>query len=186
MAKLSGLSQYFDPGLTLGGVPGRDGSEREYVVPLPDAELGLWCQLLAEAGGRIHAASTEEEMQAAIGRIEALPELKGDDLTLAQRTLGAAYQAMMADGVSHPHIQYCGATAYAWIVGGEEAAERYWKSGGRPEAWGPVPNRADRRAGRTSTGAAGGTRTPASTSGTTSPSRSSGRGRARGSRGRRS
>ncbi|WP_425413414.1 DUF7426 family protein [Micromonospora pallida] len=26
------------------------------------------------------------------------------------------------------------ATAYLWIIAGEEAAQRYWTSGGRPEA----------------------------------------------------
>ncbi len=187
MAKLSGLSEFFRPGLELGGVPGRDEVERSYVVPLPSAELGLWCQLLAEQGGRIHSASTAEEMQEIITAIEAeLPELGADAKTMAQKVLGSAYAAMMADGVDHLSIQYCGNTAYAWIVGGEEAAERYWKSGGQPgEAQRPA-NRQERRAGRTNTGAANATKQPASTSGTRSPTRSSRRGRARGTRGQRS
>ena len=188
MAKLSGLSQYFTPGLELCDVPGADGVGRAYVVPLASAELGLWCQMVAEVSGRIHAASTTDEIKDVVDRIERdLPDLDGGPLTMAQRTLGGAYDQMTADGVSHQHIQFCGATAYAWIVGGEEAAERYWKSGGRPgEAAGPA-NRAARRAvGRTSSAAAAATNTPASTSGTRSRSGSSRNGRGRGSRGRKS
>jgi hypothetical protein len=188
VAKLSGLGNYFNPGLELGGVPGRDDVERDYVVPLASAELGLWCQMVAEVSGRIHAASTPDEIKDVVDRIENdLPDLDGGPLTMAQRTLGKAYDQMVADGVSHAHIQYCGATAYAWIVGGEEAAERYWTSGGRLGEAARPANRQERRAvGQTSTAAANGTNTPASTSGTRSPNRSSGSGRARRSRGRKS
>ncbi|MFG2059664.1 hypothetical protein ACGFI9_37200 [Micromonospora sp. NPDC048930] len=178
-AKLGDLDEYWSPGLTL-TVKGK-----EYTVPLASAELGLWCRRIAQITGDIHGASTEAEMQAAVARIEALPDLPGD-LSLEERVLGPVYQQMVDDKVEDPYIQFSGQTGYIWIIAGEEAAERYWTSGGRPEAWGPVPNRADRRAGRTSTGAAGTTKPQASTSGTTSPTRSSGRGRARGSRGRRS
>lgn len=174
MAKLSGLSQYFDPGLTLGGVPGRDGVEREYVIPLPSAELGLWCQQAATAAGRIQAASTEAEVREAVERVNALPELDSA-LSLGQKVLGTAYAQMMGDGVAHPYIQVCAGTAYVWIVAGEDQAEQYWRSGGRPNPPGPA-NREQRRAaaksGGTSGGAAGKTRTPASGSGTRSPRKS--------------
>lgn len=164
---LADLDEYFAPGLTL-TVLGK-----KYVVPLPSAELGLWCQRVAQAGGAIHAAATPAEAQAAIDRVNALPELDGD-LTLAQRVLGAVYEQLAADKVPHPYIEYCGATAYVWIIAGEEAAERYWTSGGRPEALSPTPaNRAERRAaGKTSTAAAATTRTPVSSSGTKSPRKS--------------
>ncbi|MEU8821800.1 hypothetical protein [Actinoplanes sp. NPDC048796] len=184
MAKLGSLGEYFNPGLEL-TVPDKDGVERDYVVPLASAELGLWCQLLAEQGGRIHSASTAEEMQEVIAAIEAeLPELGVDAKTMAQRCLGTAYAEMMADGVSHLHIQYCGNTAYAWIVGGEEAAERYWRSGGQlGEAQRPANRQERRAAGRTNTASANGTPSPASTRTTKSRSRSSGRGRGRATRG---
>lgn len=188
MAKLDGLGDYFSPGLELGGVPGADGTLHSYVVPLPTAELGLWCQVLAEASGRINAASSPEEMQEIIDRAEkSMPDIAVDARTMAQRILGTAYDQMMADGVPHHYIQFCGNTAYAWIVGGEEPAERYWKSGGQlGEARRPANRQEHRAAGRTSTDAAGATNTPASTSGTRSPSRSSRNGRAKGSPGRRS
>jgi hypothetical protein len=188
VAKLSGLAEYFDPGLELCDVPGRGGIKRDYVVPLASAELGLWCQMVAEVSGRVHAASSAAEIQEIVDRIEReLPDLGDSGRTMAQRTLGDTYLQMMADGVSHAHIQYCGNTAYAWIVGGEEAAERYWTSGGRPgEAHRPA-NRQERRAvGRTNTAVASGTSTQASTSGTTSRTGSSRSGRARGGRGRKS
>lgn len=163
--KLDDLDQYLNPGLIL-TVKGR-----EYTVPLPSAELGLWCRRGTVAMGDINAASTDAEMQAAVDRMQQLPALPGEDLTMSQRMLGTAYAEMVADGVEDPYIEFCGHTAYIWIIAGEEAAARWWQSGGRPEAQGP-PNRAARRAvakaGATSTGEAGGTPSPASTSGTTS------------------
>jgi hypothetical protein len=150
--KLGALGEFFSPGLTL-TVPGADGTERDYVVPLVSAELGLWCRLTA-AGER-----------------EQLPELPDGDMTLTQRVLGSAYDQMRADGVADVHIEFCSETAYIWIISGEEAAELYWKSGGDPERL-ARGNRADRRAaakaGGTSTAGDGETKPPASTSGTRS------------------
>lgn len=179
--KLGELDEYFNPGLELTVL------EREYVVPLPSAELGLWCQRVAAATGAINEASSEAEVQAAVDRVEALPELDGD-LTLAQRTLGETYDQMAADGVPHPYLEFCGQTAYIWIIAGEDAAKRYWTSGGHPEASRPTPNRAERRAqiGGSRTDAAESTPKPGSTSGTTSRTTSRKRGRGKGSRGRRS
>jgi hypothetical protein len=188
MAKLSGLSEYFNPGLELADVPGRDDQLHSYVVPLPSAELGLWCQMMAEAAGRIHSSSTADEMQKIIDLIEEeIPDLAVDTKTMAQRVLGDTYAQMVADGVDHFHIQFCGATAYAWIVGGEEAAERYWKSGGRAgEAPGPANRQERRAAGRTSTASGNATRSRASTRTTKSPSKSPKPTKATASRGRRS
>jgi hypothetical protein len=182
MAKKFGdLDEYWSPGLTL-TVKGK-----EYTVPLASAELGLWCRRIAQITGDVHAASTEADMQAAVARIEALPELPGGgDISLPERVLGPVYQQMAADGVEDPYIQFSGQAAYLWIIGGEEAAERFWTSGGHPEALGPTNRQERRAAGQTSTGGANGTRTPASTSGTRSPKMSGGSGRARRSRGRRS
>lgn len=164
--RLDDLDQYWSPGLTL-TVRGRD-----YTLPLPSAELGLWCRRLAEVTGEVHNASSEQEIQAAVARIEALPQLPGD-LSLPERVLGDVYQQMAADQVPDPHIQFCGQTGYIWIIGGEDAAERYWTTGGRPEAQRPT-NRKERRAqnrartGGNRTAGDGKTPPPASTSGTTS------------------
>lgn len=178
-ARLDDLDAYWSPGLTL-TVRGR-----EYVVPLASAELGLWCRRLAQITGEVHTASTEAEMQAAVERIEALPVLPGGpDLSLPERVLGPVYQQMADDKIEDPYIQFCGQTAYIWIIGGEEAAERFWVSGGRPEGQGPTNRKERRAAGRSSTGAAGKTRTPASTSGTRSPKKSAASKAAKPSRGR--
>lgn len=183
--KLTGLSKFFDPGLELSLPTGRGDEERPYVIPLASAETGLWCQMAAQAGAAMHRAldenSTEAEMQAAIERVEAMPAEGVGAPTLAQRTLGTAYDKMVADGIADAYIQFAGATAFAWIVGGEEQAERFWRSGGNPKAGSPA-NRAERRAEAkhtTSTGRADATRSAASTSGTTSRTRSRRSGRAR-------
>lgn len=169
--KLGDLGKYFDPGLTL-TVLGK-----EYQVPLASAELGLWVRLCANAAGDINAASSEQEMRAAIERLKNLPELPGGkDVTLEERVLGDVYQQMVDDQVADAYIQFCGATAYVWILAGEDKAAAYWQSGGRPEAPRPA-NRQARRAetrGQTSTAAGTATRSPASTSGTKSPRKSSG------------
>lgn len=172
MGKFQDLDGYFDPGLTL-TVKGK-----EYVLPLPSAELGLWCRRIAQTAGEVDAASTREEIEAAAeranARIEVLPELPGD-LTFPERVLGDAYQQMVADGVPDPYIEFCATTAYIWIIADEDTAERYWTSGGRPESV-ARGNRAERRAaarsGRTSTGGDAATHTPASTSGTSSRKKS--------------
>lgn len=182
--KLADLGRYFDPGLTL-TVLGK-----EYTLPLPSADLGLWCRLVAQVAGDVNAASTDEEMQAAVDRIDALPGLPGGkDVTLPERVLGDVYAQMVTDQVPDPFIQMCGSTAYVWILAGEDKAAEFWTSGGRPEALSPA-NRQTRRAqrGQTSTGAANATRAPASTSGTTSRKTSSGStpAKAAASRGKRS
>jgi hypothetical protein len=180
MGKFGDLDEYFDPGLTL-TVLGR-----EYTLPLPSAELGLWCRRATQMAGGLDSASTDEEIQAAAELAVDLPPLPGE-MTFHERLLGVVYQQMMANQVPDPYIQFCASVAYIWIVGGEDMAERYWRAGGRPEARGP-DNRADRRAAtrKTSMGEASATPTPASTSGTSTPTRSGRSGRGRGSRGRRS
>lgn len=159
------IAEYFSPGLVL-TVLGK-----EYTVPLPSAELGLWCRAVAALTGELSGSSTPEEMQAAVAKVEKLPKLEGDeDLTLSQRMLGTAYADLVADKVKDPYVEFCAATAYIWVISGEEQAARYWQQGGRPEAPRPA-NRASRRAASTGakgTAAASGTRSPASTSGTRS------------------
>lgn len=183
MAKFGELTKYLKPEheMTVKG--------KTYVLPLVTGDLGVWCRLLAQMTGELHAASSEEEMRAAIERISDLPELPGGpNVDLANRMLGPVYQEMLADGVEDPYIQFCAATAYIAVIAGDAKAEEYWNSGGNlPEARGPG-NRAERRAKTrtTSTGADAGTPSRASTSGTSTRQRSGSSGRARRSRGRRS
>lgn len=180
MATFGELDRYLDPGLDL-TVKGT-----VYTVPLPSGALGLWCQRIAHAAGAIRTAETPEEVRAAIQQIEALPEMAGT-MTLPERVLGEMYGQLVADAVEHPYIQFCGETAFIWIVNGEDAARRHWESGGRPEASGPA-NRQARRASiqTTGTGEASGTKPPGFSSGTNSRRKSPRRGGARRSRGSKS
>ena len=62
------------------------------------------------------------------------------------------YDELVADGVDHARIKFVAATVMAWIVSDEDAAERYWRAGGRP---GEAPSRAERRTSSTSTSTTG-------------------------------
>lgn len=171
--KLGGLAQLLDPGLVLGGVPPFE--DREYRVPLPSSEVGLWIRATVSAGAGVYLADTEAQIAQAAEKLAELPEM--GDGNLSQLVLGAVYDAMVADGVSHPHVEFCTNTAVLWIVGGcgpegERLAAEYWHSGGNPEAL-ARGNRANRRAavkaaGKTPTAAVTATRPRASTSGTKS------------------
>ena len=179
MTKFDDITQYYDPGLEL-TVKGK-----EYRVPLPSAELGLWCRTMM-AVSEIDNDSTAEQLRAAAEQVAKLPPLPGPK-TMPEHLLGSVHGQMVTDGVEDPFIDFCAMTVFFWIIGGEDVARRYWISGGRPEARGPG-NRASRRANtqKTGTAAASATPTPASTSGTSSRPRSGRKGRGRGSRGRRS
>lgn len=185
MAKLKDLDEYFDPGLELSGIPPL--LDKEYRLPLPSGELGLWCRRIAQTAGEVTAASSDEELQETAERAHTrasdLPQLPGD-LSFEERLLGPALAAMLADSVPDPYIQFCAQVAYIWIVGGADAAERYWVCGGRPERL-ARGNRAERRANgqKTNTGAASATPSQGSTNGTSSRPKSRRRGGAARSRG---
>ncbi len=157
--RLGDLDEFFDPGLEL-TVAGRP-----YRIDPPSAEVGLWCERVAMAAGGVREAKTEAEMKAAMARVEDVPDLGDHNMSLAQRVLGPTYAQLVDDDVDHHRVRFIGATAFIWIISGEDDASRYWQSGGRPEA--PAPNRAARRA-TTSTAAASTTRSRGSTSGTKS------------------
>ena len=158
MAKFGSLEEFFDPGFTL-TVLGR-----EYTLPLPSAELGLWCRTLTESVA-VYETAGEDDRGAAFERIARLPDLDGD-LSIWERLLGPVYQQMIDHKVPDPYIQFCAWTALLNIVHGEETAQRFWESGGRPEALGPA-NRQERRAAQRAAGhdTGGAATTPPPTSG---------------------
>ncbi|GIE29959.1 hypothetical protein Ait01nite_030040 [Actinoplanes italicus] len=137
---------------------------RTYEVPPASAELGLWCRSIYSAG----VAEDEDEEREARALAPKLP----GSMTLSQRVLGPVWDAMVRDGVEDEYIEFCGSTAFIWIVRGEEAAELFWKSAGDPGKLQSPANRQERRAaertGATSTGGASETPSPGSTSGTRS------------------
>ncbi|MBM0275321.1 DUF7426 family protein [Micromonospora tarensis] len=176
--QLGQIDQVFDPALVLpiGG--------KEYRVEDVPALLGLYCQRVWASGVAVAQAVRVGEdgdtaaAQRAVDGINRIPLPPGVDegTPLHVAVLGDTYQRMLDDGVSGRWIQHAGMTTIAWLAAGDEVAEMYWASAGRPEA--PAPNREQRRRGgaSSSTGAANKTRSPASTSGTSS--------RRRGNRGR--
>ncbi len=137
---------------------------KAYTIQPVDGLTGLWCQRLAEVAGGVHTAETDEEMAAAVARVEALPKLEGE-LTLVERMLGDLYNELIADGVHHEAIKVLGKAAYIWVIADAEKAKRFLDAGGRPESL--APNRAARRQSRATAGAKS-TRKPASTSTTKS------------------
>lgn len=133
--------------------------DRVYVVPAPDAELGLWCQRMISAGLMIQAGQTPPD------NMPALTLDDGDEEALYRRMLGDTYNELINDAVSWPRIQLIGQTALLWIGSGRPLAEEFWNSGGDPEAFPPLrkPSR-----GSTSTAGVRTTKRPASTTGTKS------------------
>ncbi|PRX66103.1 hypothetical protein B0I32_106239 [Nonomuraea fuscirosea] len=145
MAKLKALDEFFDDTLTL------PVSGSEYTIPAPDAETGLLCQRLMQAG--VAAAAGQQT------DLSDLADLDDDEETdLYKRCLGPVYDALVADKVSWPKIKHCGVTAFLWIAADLDTAMRFWDAGGVPEAMAP-----DRAA---SEAAASTTRSRGSTSGT--------------------
>jgi hypothetical protein len=119
--------------------------------------------------GELGELDTPEEVAAVQAKIEALPKLPGGAKDLPSQTLGADLVAeLIADRLEDQYIQFLGMLGYVWIVAGEEAAERWYVSGGRPEALRPTNRAARRAAGKSNTGAATKTPRPVSSSGTRS------------------
>ncbi|MCZ7376550.1 DUF7426 family protein [Micromonospora sp. WMMC250] len=175
--QLGQIDAVFDPALVLpiGG--------REYRVEDVPALLGLYCQRVWASGVAVAQATRVGRdgdlaaAQRALDGVNRIPPPPGvtEGTPLHVAVLGDTYQQMLADGVSGRWIQHAGMTVIAWLAAGDEVAEMYWASAGRPEA--PAPNRAARRGGASSsTGGANKTPSPGSTSGTNS--------RRRGNRGR--
>ncbi|MEV4806761.1 hypothetical protein AB0K18_42775 [Nonomuraea sp. NPDC049421] len=120
MAKFKDLDEFFDDGLALpvGG--------KTYRIPAPSAEVGLYCQRLAEAG--VAAANGKDAPEAELDDVR--------ELDLYQKVLGPVYDELIADGVSWPKIKHVGITAFMWTAGNDEAAAAYWEKG--PEAAAPA------------------------------------------------
>lgn len=168
MAKFRNADEFFDDTLTL------PAGGKEYTIPAPDAELGLWCQRLMSAAWSIQTGGQPED----IPPLPALPDEEDQtpitatakaevpaDQRLYRRVLGPVWDQLKADAVSWPKIQLIAQTAVFWIGSGLEMAEQFWNSGGDPEAL--APSRRQRR----STATAGANTTRSRSSGTSTRSR---------------
>lgn len=158
---LGELDDLLDPGLavTIHG--------RVYELPLPSSELGLWLQRTTQLAPRVQAASTPAEVAAVEAEVMRLPKPPGEEgRTFEQLMLGHAHAEMVAANVPHHYLRHCALTAYVWTIQDRAAAEEYYTGG--PKSSSPTNRQERRAAGKTSTGKASATRTPASTSGTKS------------------
>lgn len=145
---------------------------KTYRVPDVPAADGLWAQRIVE---EIRKAKRAGDADA--GKLD-----DGDERLLYQRMLGPVFDEMMADGVGWSKVTHAGMTAFIWATNDREAAEKYWESGGDPEALGSAGSTQNRASRRASAAAARTTQKRASTSGTKAPSSSAAR-KTRGSAG---
>lgn len=90
-----------------------------------------------------------------------------DAPTFMARILGPAYQEMLDGGVSAPALKHVTSIVTLWNWGGFDAAQEYYRSGGKalPARKAPADHK-PKTGTRTRTGAANTTRKPASQSGT--------------------
>ncbi|MFD8611081.1 hypothetical protein [Streptomyces sp. NPDC059631] len=133
--------------------------DRIYVVPPPSAEVGLRVQRVMQAAAT--AANGGQISETVLDDVA--------EMDLYRDVLGTAYAEMIAAGVKWPMLKHCAMTAVAWIMQDEDAAERYWNSGGDPSQLAP-----NREARRSSSAQAGTTRSRGSGSSTTSQGKSGG------------
>ena len=129
---------------------------KTYVVEAVDGETGLWAQRIVET---VQAARQAGDVDA--GRLS-----DGDERILCERMLGSALREMLDDGVKWPRISHAGMTVFFWTTMDRETAEKYWKSGGNPEAARSAASTPQRGSRRASEGAANTTRKQGSGSGT--------------------
>ncbi|MEV4472805.1 hypothetical protein [Nonomuraea sp. NPDC049504] len=136
MTQFQDLDDFFDDSLRLpvGG--------KTYVIPAPDAEVGLLCQRLMHAS--LAAQSGEQVDDPKLNELAEVVLNDDEERDLYQRVLGPVWDELVRDGVSWPKVQHVGATAMVWVAAGEDAAAKIWARGGAGEA--SAPNRATRRA----------------------------------------
>lgn len=157
MAKFKDLDQYLDDQLEL-TVKGKT-----YTFSPADARLGLRMQrMLAVGMGAAHGNVDEDAATEAMAGME--------DETFFPQIMGDTYEQLLADGVPYRALTLISSTLMLWNLQGEDEAAEFWQSGGKA----PAPNRAQRRAATTRTGAASTTKRRASGTGTSTRPRKSG------------
>ncbi|MEV4078950.1 hypothetical protein AB0J43_01485 [Nonomuraea fuscirosea] len=154
MAQFRNLDEFFDPSLRLpvGG--------KVYVIPPPDAEVGLLVQRLMNAGIAAEAGQDVDE-EGLNDLAESVLTNDSDEKDLYQRLLGPVWDEMFADRLDWPVIQHVGQTVLLWVAAGVDAAAKHWEAGSGEAA---APNRKTRRAAAAQ---ARSTRSRGSRSGTT-------------------
>lgn len=119
------LDAFFDSTLKLpiGG--------KSYVIPSPDAELGLRCQVIADISRKASIGMPVTDAERAMMTVS-----DDQEESWFARTMGPAYEEMLTDGVDWVKIRHAAGTVFIWITQGQSSAERYWGSN-RPEGRAP-------------------------------------------------
>jgi hypothetical protein len=134
MASFDDLDQYLETGDRL-KVRGK-----VYTVPPRSAALGIWCRRIVQTAGELTQATTDEELrevgERAASRAATMPSIPDPELSFEEQLLGPAYAEMLADNVPDDYLVFCARTIFIKLAYGEEYAERWWRSGGHPEAGG--------------------------------------------------
>ncbi|TYB71247.1 hypothetical protein FXF51_02075 [Nonomuraea sp. PA05] len=154
MAQFRNLDEFFNPTLPL------PIGAKTYVVPPPDAEVGLLVQRLMHAGIAAEAGH-EVDSEGLSALAESVITNESKDTDLYQRLLGPVWDEMFSDGLDWPVIQHVGETVLIWVAAGVDAAVKHWDAGAGEAA---APNRRTRRAAAAQ---ARSTRSRGSRSGTT-------------------
>lgn len=116
MPVLDDLGDFLSPTLDL-PVAGK-----VYRVPSPPARVGLRLQAAHAVMAAGRAGATPRPSDLAIAATD------DGSTSLEQDTLGPVYQQMLDDDVPVEAVKRAATTAYLWIVIGEEAATRYWRT----------------------------------------------------------
>ena len=138
MREFNDLNEYLrgadEPGLILpiNGV-------RYEILPVK-ADVGAWCNQMHSVAKAINNAHTAAEVQHAADMMEDA-EKPPRGLTIHEALLGDAPETMFTDGVDHVRMQIVTMAVFAWVVGGDRAAEAVWTTGGHPERYAPADNR---------------------------------------------
>ena len=143
-------------------------SSGEYTIPAIDAKTGLILkERMAAFEGAARRISAGEDAEAVNAEIVKEHGITVEELqNLGEMSLGKELRdQMLDDGITFRELELAEMTAFLFhtVSDSGEAAEAYWKSGGKA----PKPNRAQRRtATQTQQGAATTTKKPASQTGT--------------------
>lgn len=137
-----------------------------YTIRPVSGAFGLRLErMMAEGEAAAHGEADEDAIREAFDGM--------DDEVFNRELLGDVYRELLDDGVPYRTLKIVSSTAMIWNLSGEDAAVEFWNAGGKA----PEPNRRQRRAGTTRTGAASTTKRPASGTGTSTRPRKNAGGR---------
>lgn len=104
--------------------------DKVYFIQPPDAATGL---IVSQIGMVLLDVSAGRDVDESDPRVKAILSDQ-EEAELMERLLGDALVQMKADRVPYPYLQLVLMTALAWVLFGDEAAEKVWAGGTGPKA----------------------------------------------------